>query len=371
MRVLWAVFLLASCGRIGFDPEATARDAARPDVGNVGDPCTVDASCGRCQRCRANVCVAEPIGAVFTGHQSTCFLGESGSRWCTGEAAGLGAPSDGTPRRIAGEDGWTALFLGFGGSYGLRGGALWGWSGSNPPAAIDTAPSAIRQVSAEDAGYCVIATDATLQCSGGNGTITEPGTWKWADHGFGKQCAITTAGELYCWGTNQSNALGLGVEADGTQHDTPARVGTDSDWSRVAVGSALACATKTAGTMWCWGGPAMTGTNGVDTLGVPTMISPDTDWTWIDVHWLRACAGKTDGRIFCWGVGDGHEVVPGMMEAAVPVPMPGGWDDLALGGHHYCGRKGTSWSCWGLNATGQLGFGDTASRDVPTPLCGP
>jgi alpha-tubulin suppressor-like RCC1 family protein len=74
--------------------------------------------------------------------------------------------------------------------------------------------------------------------------------------------------------------------------------------------------------------------------------------------------------VFCWGFGDGHEVVPGYQTALVPIEMPGTWDAFVMGGHHYCGRTNGNWICWGWNGDGQLGSGDTVTRNAPsTPIC--
>jgi alpha-tubulin suppressor-like RCC1 family protein len=54
----------------------------------------------------------------------------------------------------------------------------------------------------------------------------------------------------------------------------------------------------------------------------------------------------------------------------VPVAAAVGFDGLAAGENHVCGLEhgsGAVW-CWGYNASGQLGLGDTASRDAPARL---
>jgi len=54
--------------------------------------------------------------------------------------------------------------------------------------------------------------------------------------------------------------------------------------------------------------------------------------------------------------------------APAAVEAPVGFDQITAGENHACGLEhgtGAVW-CWGYNASGQLGLGDTAGRDVPT-----
>ena len=93
------------------------------------------------------------------------------------------------------------------------------------------------------------------------------------------------------------------------------------------------------------------------------------------MHWSHGCAGKPDGRVFCWGTDTyGLEVLPGMATVLTPSELAGfRFDQFVMGGHHYCAvqQAQRGWYCWGWNAAGQLGTGDTITRDHPTtPLCG-
>ena len=308
------------------------------------------------------MCEAEPIGQVYLGHQSTCFLGAEGSRWCTGNANGVVVePGTGFPVRREGEDGWTMLAPGYQAGYGLRAGDLYYWSEDNAPTLYG--PTNIAQLSSEDSGACIRLDTGAVDCVG-----AVAGTWNWVDRGFAKSCAVDTAGGLYCWGSDLANTLGQAsspTTRSSLHRRASERIRTGSVWPS----EFCRVREEDRRNALVLGGANSTGTNNVDTLGVPTMISPDTDWTTYDVHWLSACARKADGRYFCWGAGDLHEVIPGTQNAAVPTEMPGNFDELVMGGHHYCARVGAQWSCWGFNSVGQLGVGDTDNRAEPTPLC--
>jgi hypothetical protein len=357
MRACAIIAPLVACGRWDFDP---LRDAA------TGAPCAIDSDCGPCQRCAGQHCVSEPIGPLYAGHRSTCFLGAGGSRWCVGENSGVPGTTALFPTRIAGEDGWTALYLGWGTNLGDRAGELEMWMGQAMP--IDMAPDTWAQVTIEIGPWCLRAADGSLTCD--SGPIA--GTWSTISAGNTHYCGIQ-AGAIYCWGSDIGDSLGQGVEPDQTVVAAPAQVGTDIDWMDVEIGNALSCGVKKDHTVWCWGYVNATGTDFVDTMGVPTQISPRTDWQWMHVRWNHACGQTTDGAIHCWGFDEyGLEVLPGAVVVAVPTDLGMSFDGFVMGGHHYCGLTGGQWYCWGWNAAGQLAIGTATSHQTPTvPLCTP
>ncbi len=364
-----AILALVGCGRIGFSPSTSGSDSGGTGgVDAAPVPCSTDSDCGACQRCGSTgFCASEPINQVFVGHRSTCFLGADGSRWCAGQYVGL--PGDASPlypQRIPGEDGWTSLSLGWALSYGVRNGALDTFGIGATPTEVGT-DIAWAQIDVQLNDECFRRSTGVLTCD----AATVAGVWADISTGYQYQCGVQTDGSLWCWGMDYSNALGLGVEPDGTVVANPARVGLDNDWMEVHTGASLSCARKTDGTIWCWGAPQFTGTNEVDPMGVPTEISSDTDWTWLDVRWTHACAGKPGGGAMCWGSDGNLDVIPGVGDASVPTDIGYTFDQFLMGGHHNCGENGGAWTCWGWNMYSQLGTGDTTNRPTPgSSLCG-
>jgi len=118
---------------------------------------------------------------------------------------------------------------------------------------------------------CALVGAGELWCWGDNGfgqvgdgsqlpraTAVRVGTrndWRVVDAGDVHVCAVTAAGELWCWGHGDQGQLGL-TNLFGAR-TTPVRVGTDSTWSDVACGDHFTCATKTDGTLWCFGADAL------------------------------------------------------------------------------------------------------------------
>lgn len=79
--------------------------------------------------------------------------------------------------------------------------------------------------------------------------------------GDSHNCALTGAGEAWCWGINDVGQLGGAAATDlcsafGSARPcnrTPVRVTGLPELSRVSVGYGHACAVSTAGEVWCWG----------------------------------------------------------------------------------------------------------------------
>jgi alpha-tubulin suppressor-like RCC1 family protein len=356
------LLLVIGCGRVNFD--------IAPGGVPIGGTCENDVQCPRCSRCEDNMCVPEPVNDVFLGHRHLCYLGENGSRWCAGEntsgglALGVSDAVVYRPRRIVGEDGWSTLFLAWGGGHGIRDGRLWDLS-STPMESADSDISNLREIQHEPFGSCSWFNDQTLSCD------PTSATWSDFDQGVKAQCGVQPDGTLWCWGVNESNVLGQGVQPEKLDLAEPARVGTDTDWRTVAIGSRVACAIKTDDTLYCWGAAALAGTGGIDAMGVPHRIGSDADWVSIDSHWARTCGLKRDGRWFCWGDDQDAPIVPGSSSVEEPSELTGGpYDRVVVGGHAACARRiDGSWACLGTNEFGMLGIGTDEQPDGFADLC--
>jgi alpha-tubulin suppressor-like RCC1 family protein len=363
VRLLFVLAFVIACGRVNFD--------IAPGSSPIGGTCETDEQCPLCARCENETCVVEPVTDVFLGHRQLCYLGRDGSRWCAGENTGdtglsLGTTDDAVfrPRRIPGEDGWSTLFLAWGGGNGIRDGRLWDL-GSVPVEASDSDISNLKDIQHEAFGSCRVFSDDTLSCD------PTMATWLAFDQGVKSQCGVKTDGTLWCWGTNESNALGQGEMPEGMQFDNPAQVGTDTNWREVGIGARVACAIKTDDTLYCWGAPGLTGTNRVDAMGVPLRVGSDADWETLDTHWARTCARKRDGRWFCWGDDQDAPIVPGSWIVVEPAELTGGpYDRVVVGGHAACARRlDGQWACLGTNAYGMLGIGTDEQPDGFAELC--
>ena len=199
--------------------------------------------------------------------------------------------------------------------------------------------------------------------------------------GAGFTCAVTSAGAAECWGEGGSGQLGNGAA---TSSAAPVQVsGLTSGVDAIAAGDSHACALTNTGAVWCWGLNAY-GQLGDGTLlqsSVPVRVlastgsGPLSGIVAISAGQNYSCAVAAAGASQCWGEG-GASTLAGASVAssavAVQISAPSSSViAVAAGASHACSvnSAGAVW-CWGLNANGQLGDGNTVSSTVPVEVVG-
>ena len=195
-------------------------------------------------------------------------------------------------------------------------------------------------------------------------------------------CVITTDNALRCWGDNSAGQLGLGsVGKVGDQPGEMPKPDVPVGFAPVQItaGNNHTCARSAAGKVRCWGknnegqlGYGNTVFLGDDPGELPT-ADVDVGGTVIDissgVH--HTCAVLDDGAVRCWGrntkgqLGIGNTVTigdgPGEMPPA-SVNLGGLAAQVSCGGNHSCALMDDGQvRCWGENASGQLGIGNTTT----------
>ena len=300
------------------------------------------------------------VTAVTAGFNHTCALTVAGGVQCWGGNEG-GQLGDGTttlrvkPVDVLGlASGVVAIAAGnyytcaltaaggvkcWGSPYGYGGGT------SNPPATLADVPGLERGVVAIAAGD-----DYT--------------------------CALTATGAVQCWGMNHHGQLG-----DGTKlwRPTPAAVtGLSGGVVAIAAGTEHTCALTAAGGMQCWGSNEY----GELGIGTPNLSQPLP----VEVNGLggpvksivvgggQTCAVMVSGSVQCWGSNNsGESGVNAAANQPLPVDVPGLSGSavaLAAGRFDTCalladGRV----NCWGANYAGQAGNGVTSARqDTPAAV---
>jgi alpha-tubulin suppressor-like RCC1 family protein len=166
---------------------------------------------------------------------------------------------------------------------------------------------------------------------------------------------------LDCWGLNDRGQIGVGNR---TQVDLPRGLPIFG-FALISAGDSHTCATQlSTNTLYCWGsllsGDQLTPQL---VLGAPRFIQLSSG--------VNFTCGTDDAKsAWCFGVGTLGQLGDGLNRDAAPVKpsLPAGVTiaEVAAGARHACAR--TTFSavyCWGSNASGQLGRGNTNSSSTP------
>lgn len=191
-------------------------------------------------------------------------------------------------------------------------------------------------------------------------------------------CALTTAGQVYCWGLNKYGELGDGT---GWNSALPKLVsGLAGDTVAITSGTDHSCALSSAGGVKCWGyngsGQIGDGTS-LNNRMSPVQVSGLTSGvTAIAAGESHTCALTSAGAVLCWGSNDRRQLgIDSPYSRTVPNQVTGmtaGVAAITAYGKHNCALLVSGGlSCWGENTYGQLGNGSTASaQPIPAPVSG-
>jgi alpha-tubulin suppressor-like RCC1 family protein len=295
--------------------------------------------------------------SVTAGEVHTCAVRAGGTLWCWGDNSdgqlGIGNfTGQDRPRQVTSPapGGWDSVTAGNYHTCAIRtGGTLWCW-GWNPYDQLGT-------------GY------------DGSQDLPQPVTalapgWVSVTAGYGHTCAIRTGGTLWCWGDADAGQLGHGP---GTAQVT---IPAPGGWVSVAAGWFHTCAIRAGGTLWCWGNnlEGEVGIGGGSTRQyLPQQVTTPAaaGWTSVTGGGFHTCATRVAGTLWCWGsdrfgaIGIGYHPNQ-FLPRQVISPVPWGWASVSGGGDHTCAvRAGGDLWCWGANDDGQLGIGNYANQCHP------
>jgi alpha-tubulin suppressor-like RCC1 family protein len=287
----------------------------------------------------------ESVQAVTAGHSHNCALTAGGGVLCWGSNF-YGQLGDGTT------------------------------TDRSIPVAVTGLGSGIAAVAAGDNHTCALTTGGGVLCWGyndygqlGDGT-TAPSFVPVAVSGLASgvaalaggsnhTCAVTTGGEVLCWGDNFDGQLGN--PAGGPQSSVPVAVsGLASGIEVLAASLGHTCAGSTSGA-WCWGSNSagQLGDGSTSDSVIPVAVIGLGGVVALAAGFDQTCAITTTGGAVCWG--------------SLPAPvsgLPSSVSSLAAGSNHTCaGTTASAW-CWGSNFYGQLGDGTNTNSSVPVGVLG-
>ncbi len=263
---------------------------------------------------------------VAGGGATTCAINSAGALYCWGDNTygqlGNGTesqPITGTstgPALVALPSGhtssqWTAITLGNSHVCGLLADtSLWCW-GEDDAAQLGNT-----------------ANDTTLMINGTSHKLTETPVqvtnsashgWSAVGAGGAHTCAIDITGSMWCWGLNNYAQLGNGTGGTGSTvgTETPTPVinpaGDTAAWQAVHGGIGVTgssggyhtCATKTDGTLWCWGQNTYEqlgfGIGGDSPATVPEEVGLSSTVVAFSAGEFFTCEVDSTGLIWCSG----------------------------------------------------------------------
>ena len=363
--------------------------------------------------CGGAVSSKESLPAISAGSGHTCALTIAGAVKCWGYnekgQLGDGATTDRhTPVGVSGlASGVTAIASGGRHTCALTSaGAVKCWGGNgygqlgdrttierHKPVDVSGLASGVTAIASGGRHTCALTSAAGVKCWGfndngqlGDGTTSDRHA-PVAVSGLASDvtaiaaagrytCALTSAGEVKCWGENHFSQLGDGTEID--RHTPVAVSGLASGVTAITAGVSHSCALTSAGGVKCWGdnfaGQLGDGTTSwrykpVDVAGLADGV------TAIAAGLSQSCALTSAGGVKCWGWNDTGQLGDGttaMKDTPVAVSgLPAGVQVIVAGDRNTCALTSAGGvKCWGYNRYGQLGDGTTTERHRPVGVVG-
>lgn len=196
--------------------------------------------------------------------------------------------------------------------------------------------------------------------------------------GNSHSCAVAaTSGQAYCWGYNADGRLGDSTTNLGLMPVAVKPVGAIA-FASVSAGGQHSCGLNGSGQAYCWGynGYGQIGDSTTTFAVTPVAVRHPAGVTFaqVAVGDKHSCALDTAGQAWCWGYGgDGslgnNTTLPSRIPVAVTQPSGVTFASIATETNHVCGlTAGGQAYCWGLNGNGQLGDSTTTTRRTPVAV---
>ncbi len=352
----------------------------------------------------------EPVRAIAAGGEHTCALGFSGAVYCwgrgTGGQLGNGARADSSvPVRVAGLPATvTAITSGLLHSCALTSGGSVSCWGSNDggqlgdgtfdtratPVAVSGLSGGVARLATGQYHNCVVRSSGEVACWGANAfgqsgnasnlyvttpTVVAglPANMAGVSLGYDFTCALTSAGGVWCWGSNIFGSLATGTPGDGGPTPVPATA-LGVPVVSLAAGASHVCAMAASGGLLCWGGNTNFQLGRGDAIGLSApvpVLGLSSSAVAIAVGGNHACAVTTAGAVWCWGYDGSGQLGNGLIGAvSYPVQslLTSGATGITAGRTHTCAlTSGGAVLCWGNNSEGQLGNGAPGGFSI-TPV---
>jgi alpha-tubulin suppressor-like RCC1 family protein len=200
------------------------------------------------------------------------------------------------------------------------------------------------------------------------------------DAGESHTCALTSGGQAWCWGRNAVGQLG---DSSAATRTVPVQVLQQSGvtFTQVSAGKEHNCAITSAGQAWCWGYNAdyRLGDSTTNLGLAPVAVKPlgGVAFASISAGSQHTCGLNGSGQGYCWGANSNGQLgnnATAAQKTPVAVQMPVGvtFSAIAAGEKHSCAldTTGQAW-CWGYGGDGATGAGFSFGDSIPVQVTHP
>jgi alpha-tubulin suppressor-like RCC1 family protein len=188
-------------------------------------------------------------------------------------------------------------------------------------------------------------------------------------------CGVASDARGYCWGGNNSGAIGDGTT---TQRMRPVLIEGGLQFRQISAGSGnggTTCGVAMDFKAYCWGAnnKGQIGDGTTATRLKPVAVAGGHLFRRVDSEFFHTCGvSYPDNRGYCWGynfygqLGDGT-TTDRLMPAAIAGTLR--FRQVTTGGVHTCGVTTDDRAfCWGSNQYGQIGDNSTVAKRLRPAL---
>jgi len=176
--------------------------------------------------------------------------------------------------------------------------------------------------------------------------------WTHIAVGVGHCLALKNDGSLWTWGRNDRGQLGTG---DTNNQFTFTQVGSDHNWSSIAAGVNSSFALTTNGALYGWGDLDYAGKDDL----LPRQLDPSSNFIAISANDWNTLALRSDGTLWIYGV-NSVAAAPAYVKTGPQVPVQVGkdsdWKCAYAGTRFFLAQKqnGTWWASGSYSGTGSV-----------------
>lgn len=188
--------------------------------------------------------------------------------------------------------------------------------------------------------------------------------------GYSHSAAITTSGDLYTWGFNYNGQLGNGTTSDLNPNPTPIKI--MSNVASVSLGAYHSAAITTNGDLYMWGSneSGQLGNGNSKASCFPVKIMSDV--ASVSLGTGHSAAIKTNGDLYIWGYNNNYALGNGKGNGSIsyiPEKIMSNVVSVVLGNENGAAiTTNGDLYMWGRNEAGQLGNGTTTNISVPEKI---